>query len=706
MSKGNYDEAIQYLEKSLATAKKIANKAYVVSALNNLGNTYASLAKRDYRRFQFADLADDRVAAQKVSQSAISYDSRAVNYFENSLALARAQGDPANEIRSLLNLVLSYHRSRRADSPALASNTIKQALNVLDRLPDSRDKAYAAIRLANLLQLIAPNSAASDTASATQCLTPEAPSKAVNLLDQAASIAQHIQDRQAASFALGRLGHVYECRQDYEQVLKLTQQAQLAAADRHSLYLWQWQAGRIFKAQGKIAEAINAYYQSVQTLKGIRGDIAIASRDLQYDFRDNVEPVYRELAELRLEQAAKLTTELELQKSNIESALETIDALRLAELQNYFGDDCSLEPITKPVTLIDEKTAVFSSIILKDRVAVILTLPDRGKGFQSQVHWVPGNSQEVTALVNELRLKLEKRSDLENTYKEKAQQVYDWFIRPFASKLTKAQIETLVFIQDGILRSIPMAALYDANQFLIEQYAIANTLSLTLVDPAQLDLQGLRVLAFGLTKPSIVDGPIFFEPLSYVGLELDSINTIIPGSKKLVDEDFTSDRLKQELEQNTYPVIHLATHGKFGLDSKETFLVTGKLKEGNTKSLGTSQLYNDKLTMNELYRIIRNIRQGKALELLTLTACETAAASDRDALGIAGISLQAGARSAVASLWQVDDQSCSQKVFRQYSIGSVSKMLVSRLNSLTSKPIGNLNNTSITLPISANGKVN
>jgi len=68
--------------------------------------------------------------------------------------------------------------------------------------------------------------------------------------------------------------------------------------------------------------------------------------------------------------------------------------------------------------------------------------------------------------------------------------------------------------------------------------------------------------------------------------------------------------LKQELKQNAYPVIHLATHGKFGIDSRETFLVTGKPKEGNIKSPVTTQPYNEKLTMNELYQIIRNIRQG------------------------------------------------------------------------------------------------
>lgn len=392
----------------------------------------------------------------------------------------------------------------------------------------------------------------------------------------------------------------------------------------------------------------------------------------------------------------------------IESALETIDSLRLAELQNYLGDDCSVQAIAKPVTLIDEKTAVISTIILKNKVAVILTLRNKNRSFQSQIYWVPAKSQDVITTVNDLRLKLEKRSDLANTYQEKAQQVYNWLIRPFAKQLQQAQIETLVFIQDGILRSIPMAALYDGKQFLVEQYAIASTVSLTLVDPAQLNRKSLRVLGFGLTKPSVVDGPIFFEPLNYVKEEIDSIITILPGSKGLMDDAFTPERLKQELTQNAFGIIHLATHGKFGIDSRDTFLVTGKrigdketnqfkiqnglhpatltkfkikslffeLSQEETRGQAKWELtqnsrnevkkYNEKLTMNQLYQIIREVHQGKSLELLTLTACETAVGSDRDALGIAGISLQAGARSVVASLWQVDDESTAQLITQFY----------------------------------------
>jgi CHAT domain-containing protein len=421
------------------------------------------------------------------------------------------------------------------------------------------------------------------------------------------------------------------------------------AQSQDSRYLWDWQTGRILQAQGRTVEAIAAYENSVKVLKELRSDLAIASRDFQFDFRDAVEPVYRELTELQLQ--ANIT--IESQDANPESALKTIDSLRLAELQNYLGEDCSIAVIEKPVALVNQQTAIFSTIFLKNRVAVILTLPK----LKPKVRWIPVPSQTVMATVNDLRLKLEQRSDLANTYQEPAQQMYDWLIRPFAQDLQTAGIETLIFIQDGILRSIPMTALYDGKEFLVEHYAIANTLSLTLVEPTQLEPRSLRVLGFGLTKASTVTDPsTFFEPLSYVKTELDRIAKMLPGSKEFLDEAFTIDRIKQELQQNTFPIVHLATHGKFGFDSQDTFLVTGK----------QTQNYNEKLTMNQLYQILQTTQQGNPPELLTLTACETAVGSDRDALGIAGISIQAGTKSAIASLWQVDDRATAETIAQFY----------------------------------------
>ncbi|BAY28071.1 TPR repeat protein [Calothrix sp. NIES-2100] len=662
---GDYESALKYFKILLTKVDKNQGQLYVISALNGLGNTYTNLAQRDYQRLEFAQQAADKIAIAKFARNARQSDSKAISYFEESLSLARKYNDQVNELRSLLNLFIPYHRSRTDIS---VGNALQQALSIFQNIPDSRDKAYAAIRLASLYQLLRLPPASFNPELANRCVSKDIPVETVELFKQAIAIAQRLKDKQSASIGFGRLGHIYECRQDYQQALKLTQQAQFIAGMQESRYLWDWQAGRILQAQNKTTEAIASYESAVKILKEIRGDLASAKRDFQLDFRDTVEPVYRELTQLYLEQAQE--SKDKNHPKSMESALETLDSLRLAELENYLGDDCALQVIAKPVTIINEKTAVISTMILRNRVAIILSLLNKHRKFQSQIYWVNTKTLDVITTINELRLQLEKRSDLANSYQEKAQQVYDWLISPFAEQLQDSQIDTLVFIQDGIFRTIPMAALYDGKQFLIEQYAIASTLSLNLVDPAQLNRKSLRVLGFGLTKPSVVEGPIFFEPLNYVKTEIEKITTIFPGSQGLIDDAFSLERLKTELTQNAFPIIHLATHGKFGIDSQDTYLVTGKQigEQGELSENSKMQTYryNEKLTMNQLYQMIREVHQGQALELLTLTACETAAGSDRDALGIAGISLQAGARSVVASLWQVDDESTAQLITQFY----------------------------------------
>ena len=633
---GDYEKALRSLSKSLSMAEKLQNSAYAIAAKNGLGNTYASLAKRDYRYAEFASETNDKVAKGKFTQQAKESDRSAIQSFEAVVTAARQQNNPTQESQALLNLATSYLRNGLP-----IENTLKQANDLRDRMFDSRDKVYGLIRLANLWQQspkLDPN---------VQCL-PQTPAETTILLNQARSISQRIQDSQSEAFALGRLGHLYECQRDFTQALRLTQQAQLAAQNQSNRYLWDWQTGRILQAQEKPTEAILAYRNAVKVLDEIRGDLAIASRDFQFDFRDVVEPVYRELTELQL--TATSNPMLEKQNSAA-SALETVNSLRLAELQNYLGEGCTITALPKSIALVNDKTAVFSTIMLKNQIAVILTLPQS----QPTVRWIPASSETVRATVNDLRLKLEQRSDLANTYREPAQQVYDWLIRPFAQELQAANIETLVFIQDGILRSIPMTALYDGKQFLVEHYAIANTLSLSLVDPTQLGQRSLKVLGFGITKASTVPVSIFFAPLNFVKTELNRIVKTLPGSKEFIDEGFTIDRLKQELTQNAFPIVHLATHGKFGIDSQETFLVTGK-----QISAAASEPHNEKLTMNQFYQILQTVE--KPLELLTLTACETAVGSNRDALGIAGISIQAGAKSAIASLWQVDDQATAELI--------------------------------------------
>jgi len=632
--RGEYSQAIEYLEASLAIANQINNPVYRASALNSLGNAHISLAQVNYRRANSAQLRGDKDETDKFRKEALNYDTKALQYFQASIELALTHKDQLGQIRGLLNSIPADYRINASISAAQA---YKQARSLLEQLPDSRDKAYAAIGLANLVQ---PTTLFEVTSSLAQCLKPELQSQAEELLQQAISIAQRIQDRRAESFAQGLLGHVYECRKDFSLALDLTQQAQLAANQdllaKDSLYLWDWQAGRIFKAQDKESDALNAYEQAVATLETIRSDILTANRDLQLDFRDAINPIYRQLAQLRLEQASLPSVEPIERTKKLNAALTTIDSLKLAELQNYFGNDCVLTALNpQQVDLVGGETAVFSSIILENRTAILVSLPNGEK----RSAWIEVDSKTLNEKINDFRKGLERFRD--QIYDpSQAQQLYNWIVRPFAADLEQAHITTLVFIQDGILQSVPMAALHDGEKFLVQNYAIATTPSLTLTDPKTLDRQRLRALAVGLTKEATVNGRKF-SALTNVALEISKVETQIPGSKELLDENFTRDRLQQELSQTVYPIIHIATHGEFGTEPENTFLVTGN---------------NSKLTITDLDTTIRSIGRGSnSVELLTLTACQTAVGDDRAALGLAGVAVQAGVKSALASLWYIQD---------------------------------------------------
>ena len=195
---------------------------------------------------------------------------------------------------------------------------------------------------------------------------------------------------------------------------------------------------------------------------------------------------------------------------------------------------------------------------------------------------------------------VEKRTTRE--YLPHAQQLYAWLIRPLEPDLASFQIDTLVFIPDGPLRTVPMAALHDGRQFLIEKFALATTPGLNLTDPRPIDRAKVRLLTSGLTQA--VQG---FPSLPFVEEEINTIHTLYQGGQ-LLNAEFSAPRLEQELKDHPYGILHIATHGWFASDTTQSFLLT----------------YNGKLTINELDHLIGLFRYRKdPLELLTLSACQT-----------------------------------------------------------------------------------
>ncbi|MDZ8110633.1 MAG: CHAT domain-containing protein [Nostoc sp. DedQUE12a] len=678
--RGNYDMAIQYL----GTAKKTNNQTYNFAILNSLGNAHASRAQLWNLRATSAEQQSISKASEFQQKANNDYQ-QALTYFQSSLKEARQQDNKSGEIRSLLNLIqLFYHSKTIALIPQNQFETnIQEALELLDKLPDSVNKVYAAIDLANL-----PAVDEQLTSPLTQCLAksklPNAQAK--ELFNQAIKISQRIQDSRSESYALGALGHFYECQEKkYQQAWELTNKAiwladqKLKAKD--SLYLWEWQAGRILKAENKNIAALPFYQRAYNILEQLRSDILIADRDFQFDFRDIIEPVYRQLAQLQLEFAsANNTSNKQLSSPGLNSALTTINSLRLAEIQNYFGNDCILSAINnRNVTeVVEDNTAFISSIVLKEKTGLILILPNQERHLQ----WIDKSQDNLREEIKSFYSGLIRGKRDINYNTKDAENLYELIIRPFEEDLKSQNVNTLVFIQDSFLRNVPMAALYDKKdkKYLIEKYAIATTPSLQLTSTQKVNLKSSRALVLAVSQEAKIDGQLF-DPLVNVLLETKAVQEQFSNTKKLENQDFTISNLEQEIKNTSYPIIHVATHAQFGTIAEDTFLVTGN---------------NDKLTINQLETLLRQTSNSSNLvELLALTACQTAVGDDRSTLGLAGVALQAGAKSAMASLWSVGDESTANLVSEFYSKLRESKMSKAKALQLAQLKLINTKETQI-----------
>ncbi|BAZ21463.1 TPR repeat protein [Kalymmatonema gypsitolerans NIES-4073] len=643
--KGDYKQAITDLQDSLKIANTIKNSVYRASALKNLGNTYISLAQVNYFRANSAVELGDDDDADILREQGFNYDYQALKYFQKSLIITRQHKNKLEEIRLLINSILPAKRTKQSN---LVKAKLQEALVLLEQLPDSQDKVYAVIELAKFVQALDNDV----TLSLFKCPEPILETEYITsqqLLQQAVSIAQRLPNNRALSFALGHLAHLSECRHNYEQALKLTREAESVAEKvnaKDSLYLWKWQVARILKAQNKPLKAITAYKAAITTLKLLRSRSVIFDSNVQEPEHDYFEIIYRELIELKLslvEAASKKND-----NSKLSDILTNVEALKLVELQNYFGKSFLTPAHKKRVEAdTDKTTAVFYSIILENRIAIIVSLPNSEKHLK----WIYIDRKSLRQQINEFRRGLERRSSIIYNAQE-AQSLYDSIVRPFAKDLDSLHVKTLVFINDGILRTVPMAALHDGEEFLVQRYAIATTPSLTLINTKKVNHENLRVLAVGLTKDAVVDGRTY-EALTNVRQEINQVVAQIPDSKQLLDENFTYAHLQAELSQIAYSIIHIATHGTFGTVPEDSFLVTGN---------------NAKLTMTDLDNMIGTVaRSSKLVDLLVLTACESAIGDNRVGLGLAGVVVNASVKSVLASLWSINDAATVTLVKKFYA---------------------------------------
>jgi CHAT domain-containing protein len=579
--------------------------------------------------------------------STIGRDAEARQYRQDAIASyqqAATISDSQAQLQPLLNqLSLLVETGQHVKAMSL----YPQLQGLIADLPPSRSTIYARLNFARSLTCLQPNIEPEAFTCPRPTTEAEHPSwqEIAQIIATAVQQARHLNDPIAESHALGQLGELYELTGERSPAQDLTEQALLRveglqAADLR--YRWEWQLGRLLEKQGRRKSATTAYQRAVKALESIRGDLLAVDSDVQFSFRDNVEPVYRGLVDLLL------TTEdgTKPSQENLKQAIHQVDSLQLAELENFLG--CNLANVVQVEQVSDPNAAIIYPIILEDRLAIIFELPG-----SDQLDYVetPIPQGEVEQTLRQLREHLTIPGNTPEVL-EAAQKVYRWLVARLEPALENSdRVETLVFVLDGTLRNIPMAVLYDGEEYLIEKdYAIAVAPRLELFSPKASEGE-LNVFAGGIGIPQVI-GDRQFPQIEKLGEELQRITQKVNANQPLLNEAFTTTNIERQLESGNYSAIHWKTHGTFSSDPEETFIVA----------------YQESIKAQELNSLIQAGSQGGAapLELLVLSACETARGDDRAVLGLAGIAVRTGTRSVLSTLWVAKDAPNTEFMVRFY----------------------------------------
>lgn len=246
---------------------------------------------------------------------------------------------------------------------------------------------------------------------------------------------------------------------------------------------------------------------------------------------------------------------------------------------------------------------------------------------------------QVSKVSKDFRQQISDPIDFKSkSYLESAQQLYQWMVQPLAAELEKKKIDTIIFSMDAGLRSLPLAALHDGQQFLVEQYNLALIPSFSLTDTRYAPIQGKQVLGMGITQE--VEGQ---SPLPSVAVEIPALTENIWQGSAYLDPDVTLDNLKKFTQQQQFDIIHLATHAEFN---------PGKIDKSFI------QLWDGKLTLKDLREVATQSKWNNTptVEMLVLSACQTALGNTDAELGFTGLAIQSGVKSALGSLWFVSDE--------------------------------------------------
>lgn len=274
-----------------------------------------------------------------------------------------------------------------------------------------------------------------------------------------------------------------------------------------------------------------------------------------------------------------------------------------------------------------QKTALVYAIPTPNHLELVVVFPGT-RPIHKRV--TTANREALGQLARSFRLGILDPNSPPQDYLKPSQQLYEWMIAPIESELQAQGIDTLIFCLGGRLRSLPLAALHDGQQFLVEKYNLAMIPAFNLLDSRPSQLQNAKVLAMGASEFRNL------PPLPAVPIELATIAEQLWQGKALLNQDFTPERLKAEREAQSFSIVHLATHAEFSPGSIQDSYI---------------QFWNSRVSPDQFRELELRVPE---VQLLVLSACRTALDPQAE-LGFAGSAVMSGSKATLASLWAVSD---------------------------------------------------
>ncbi|MFN9837601.1 MAG: CHAT domain-containing protein [Pseudanabaena sp.] len=655
---GQYQKAIDFFQQSLAIQKQIGDRNGEATLLNNLGEVYRSFGQ--YQRainFYQQSLTikkqiGDRIGkAQSFNNLGAAYINlgqyqKAIDFFQQSLATFKQIGDHNGEARSLNNLGLAYNNLGQYQK---AIDFYQQSLVIFKQIGD---RSTEGITLSNLGYLFAQQ---------------KQPELAILFYKQSVNVRETIRKDITGLSQTEQKSYLATIEKDYRALADL-----LLKQDR---ILEAQQILDLLKVQ-----ELSDYFRSAEV-----GDSA-----KQADYQppeQNIIALGNELA--KLQQLDTLTKEQEqrlayltnqesdrnaqfnafLNSPEVQKQIKqlTLEKAKNVDLEEYNRLRASLTEIKNAV--------VFYPLILEDRLELIL---------------ITANTAPIRKTVKIKREDLNKDiSDFLSNLRDPSsadvqadgQKFYNYLLKPFEKELKDANIQTIIYSPDGQLRYIPIAALHDGNQWLIERYRINNITASSLTNLRPRTYKPPKVLAAAATNSQNIklgDRSIPFGALPATKTEVEAIATLLPNTTTFIDQQFNKAATIPNMQRNN--IVHLATHGYFAIGKPEdSFIVFGDGDKATISDIGNWSLTN--------------------VALVVLSACETAIGGKLgNGIEILGLGYQIqtqGAGAAIASLWKVSDNGTSElmqalyKNLSQKNISSSEALRQAQITMIRSDKKGN-----------------